>query len=447
MAGVKSFLSSRAIRSLGEISGQSVPAGSDLQIQFNNAGTLAGASQLLWNSATQTLLFTSSGNISMPGGSSSAPAILGSSAGIYFSGNAVFFSNPGGGVDFFEASIDRVATRSGLQYSWSASSTDLTTFDTGLARAAAGIVTITDGSTGSGSLRLRDTSGSNHFTLSPGNHTADRTVTITSNTDNTDFALSSGSFSFSAPLVVGTFAAETAGSATAELRVINASAPCEIHTEHGTSTGYSGFGARNDLLQNGSGVTRAGVALVAHGSASASTLFGRSAASVASLLSAGADGNGLCIGAGTSGKPLWFGTLNQDGTAECKAYFRASYKTLTDASTTSFMKLTVPAGAVAAGKFDWAVYCIAAAAHQIRSGTAWYNVFNRTGTETVQIINTVVNLANLESGTLTVTFSSINTGTNEIEFQINADTSLTPVLLAAQFTFYPVAGAGTFTDM
>lgn len=250
----------------------------------------------------------------------------------------------------------------------------------------------------------------------------------------------------SSPAFVGpAFFAETVGGATAEFRVGNLTAPVECHTEGGGAAGYSGFGARNDLLQNGSGTTRAGATLVAYGSAAANTFFGIPAANGALLASAGADGTGLIIGSGTSGKPISIGTFNQDGAQELKGYFRGNYKLLSDNVDTGIMRIAIALNTFLAGKLDWTVYCIAAGAMQIRSGTCWYNAFNR-GTETSQVSN-AVNLANLESGTLAVTFSLVDSGTNQMDLKVLADTSLTPIILAIQYTLWPIAGAGVYAEL
>lgn len=236
---------------------------------------------------------------------------------------------------------------------------------------------------------------------------------------------------------------EVAGAATAELRVGNLTAPCEIHTEGGSPTGYSGVGARNDRLQDpNTGVTLSGAAMVVYGSASPSTYWGRPVADVAVFTSAGALGKGAAFGSGSPGKPVWMGTANQDGAHEAKLLMRASYKTLVDGVTASFAKLKLPVGGIAAGSFDYAVYCVTAGAYQIRSGKCSWNAFNRTGAEVPVFNAAVLDLPNLESGTLAVTFSFVTSGANEIEFAVNANSSLTPLLLALQVTHFPVAGAG-----
>lgn len=223
-----------------------------------------------------------------------------------------------------------------------------------------------------------------------------------------------------------------------------------IHVSGGASNQFTAIGTRNDREADGSGVSQVGIGMIAFGSASGGTSYGFSTNDLVGFFSEGPQVQGLILGTGqqapTGNGFLALGVENQDGSQELRALYRSTYKTLTDATTTTFATLNMATGTLASGRFDWTVYMVASGAHQQRNGTAWYNCYNRVSNTEVCQISNAVNLPNLESGSLTVTFTiDASLASNQIAFRVNADTDATPLLLAVQVAFYPMAGAGTWT--
>lgn len=115
----------------------------------------------------------SSSKLAVPGAqSTSSPDLYGASSntGFTLASSAVYFIS--GANNRFILADTEARAASGVQFSWSSSATDAAAADTGLARASAGVVKITDGSTGYGSVyaslyRTYDGSGNNSTEANP----------------------------------------------------------------------------------------------------------------------------------------------------------------------------------------------------------------------------------------------------------------------------------------
>lgn len=136
----------------GGAGGGGTPGGSDTQVQFNDNGAFGGDSGFVFNKTTKKI--TTGGAIEV-----GSHAIVGDTQSRLTFGpfNGTFaFHGPGTvAADTFFYLDGGITTRSNYQIRWVASS--LTAFgsaDTGLGRAAAGIVKITDGSSGNGMLQM-----------------------------------------------------------------------------------------------------------------------------------------------------------------------------------------------------------------------------------------------------------------------------------------------------
>jgi hypothetical protein len=177
-------------------------------VDANDVLTIAGGDNVA--DATLTLTVTAANVVSLQTGGGSGIR-LNSNGGIYANDNNGFFSWPNGDIVLNRAAANKfgVKATSGVAFSsdtplmWSSTTAVSGTPDVGLAREAAGVMAITNGSTGAGSLALRGSvDPADVLTIAAGDNTADRTLTLTAGT-NLTLALDSGDIVVSTDLELG----------------------------------------------------------------------------------------------------------------------------------------------------------------------------------------------------------------------------------------------------
>lgn len=138
--------------------GGGTPGGSNTQVQFNDGGALGGDAGLTFDKATDTL--TVGGPVLLPNGSITAPAIAFSAntnVGFYqqIGGTTVYVASNASQVQF-SSSGNKLVVRSNWVIGWAASGGPTeTNQDTALARAAAGVIDLNNGTAGGGAATLR----------------------------------------------------------------------------------------------------------------------------------------------------------------------------------------------------------------------------------------------------------------------------------------------------
>lgn len=102
-------------------------------------------------------------------------------------------------------------------------------------------------------------------------------------------------------------------------------------------------------------------------------------------------------------------------------------KTLTDATATNIVNITLPTLTGASGFVDYEAYASDGTDVQVRRGTLAFSVVNKAGSYTSE--SSIVNEAgSLSTGTFTCTFDFSN-GSNQTTLRANCDSSLTPTTL------------------
>jgi len=230
-----------------------------------------------------------------------------------------------------------------------------------------------------------------------------------------------------------------------EVLVKDTDEPVEVHTEGGGTTGYVGFGCRNDRGVDGSNNTLAGGALVAYGSAYATSFGGRSLADMAVVSAAGTSSRGLAIITQNAG-PIFLATKSAATSDEPRMLFNETYKALTNNTVTAFARIDIATSTISGGIVPYSVWAVNGSTDlQSRSGILYYSIINKSGTETCAVGNSDVIAAS--TGTLTATFSCDTTPTNGINLSVNANSSLSVTAVGISYSVVKNAGQGAINPL
>lgn len=118
-------------------------------------------------------------------------------------------------------------------------------------------------------------------------------------------------------------------------------------------------------------------------------------------------------------------------------YAKMSTKTLTEATATAFVRISIAQGTSVAGKVKYQIQANDATDFQSRSGELHFTAVNKAGTETVTLstpgAETEVFAESAGGSTLTNTFDTV-TGTDTFDIRANATSSLTQTTLRINYT-------------
>lgn len=302
------------------------------------------------------------------------------------------------------------------------------------------------------SFILRDSSGTDTYTMTGGNHTASITDTVVAAATNTSFTLSAGHRVFGERTVIGTYLDENDANESM-LLVRKTTGYVAIHGSGGASNQFTAIGTRNDLEADGSGVSQSGVGMIAYGSAIGGTLYGMSRNNLAALLLEGPQATNLVIGTGgqTNVGSVIIGTEDANGEYP-KAYFYNGAKDLTDGSPVEFVEIGIPTNSVMGVTIDYNFYAVSVSGLQNVVGTLWVTAVNLAGTETCTIGNTagvdLIGIAAVSSGTLTGSFACTVGLTDVVRVSVNANTSYaSTAIFQMRWTGWKMVGLGTFTPL
>jgi hypothetical protein len=126
--------------------------------------------------------------------------------------------------------------------------------------------------------------------------------------------------------------------------------------------------------------------------------------------------------------------------------FATTAKTLTESSATDVVSIGIAAGSGSGGEFEYAIYAADATNHQIRAGTVTWAAVNEAGTEACAL-GTPVEADGTPTGTLTVTVTCVDGGTNLVKIQLNAVSSLTQTTLNVKWQLRKNHGTGVITPL
>lgn len=108
--------------------------------------------------------------------------------------------------------------------------------------------------------------------------------------------------------------------------------------------------------------------------------------------------------------------------------------TLTAAVATSVVRVAVASGGYTGFTVNWTVVADDATDFQSRRGSTYVAAVNQAGTETCTVGDVGTPVVAVSSGTLTVTTSCATDPTNAVDFEIDADSSLTETTLEVFYT-------------
>jgi hypothetical protein len=121
-----------------------------------------------------------------------------------------------------------------------------------------------------------------------------------------------------------------------------------------------------------------------------------------------------------------------------------TYKTLTESSATSFVRVNIPTGTVTGGEIVITVEANDATDFQARTLRFIWSAVNKSGTITANVATPEESDA-VSTGTLTVTIDTNDAGSGNLDFRANATSSLTQTVLRCSYQVFKNIGTGTIT--
>ena len=185
-------------------------------------------------------------------------------------------------------------------------------------------------------------------------------------------------------------------------------------------------------------------------SPSAATLMATSGSGTnitgASLTKAGGKGTGTGAGGDvktqTSVKGSSGTTLQTLGDRQSVV---GKYTDLTESSATAFVRVNVPSGTVAGGTIIYTIQADDATNYQSLTGRIIWDAVNKGGTTTIVITDTQNGTGACSSGTLTNTTTAVDSGSGNVDFKLNAVSSLTQTTLRVNCQVFKNYGTGSIT--
>ena len=186
-------------------------------------------------------------------------------------------------------------------------------------------------------------------------------------------------------------------------------------------------------------------------SPSAATLMATSGSGTnitgASLTKAGGKGTGTGAGGDvktqTSVKGSSGTTLQTLGDRQSVV---GKYTDLTESSATAFVRVNVPSGTVAGGTIIYTIQADDATNYQSLTGRIIWDAVNKGGTTTIVITDTQNGTGACSSGTLTNTTTAVDSGSGNVDFKLNAVSSLTQTTLRVNCQVFKNFGTGSISS-
>lgn len=119
----------------------------------------------------------------------------------------------------------------------------------------------------------------------------------------------------------------------------------------------------------------------------------------------------------------------------------APFKSITDDTATTIFTVAVPTSGMVGGVVDITVQATDGVDFQVLTGSYYWTAVNKAGTVTgnLQLIGT--ERSSVSAGTLAFNTSTITTAANAINFNVRANSSLTPTTMGAMFHIHDNTGA------
>ena len=121
------------------------------------------------------------------------------------------------------------------------------------------------------------------------------------------------------------------------------------------------------------------------------------------------------------------------------------YTDLTESSATAFVRVNVPSNTVAGGTIIYTIQADDATNYQSLTGRIIWDAVNKGGTTTIVITDTQNGTGACSSGTLTNTTTAVDSGSGNVDFKLNAVSSLTQTTLRVNCQVFKNYGTGSIT--
>lgn len=126
-------------------------------------------------------------------------------------------------------------------------------------------------------------------------------------------------------------------------------------------------------------------------------------------------------------------SMNGGENLVCTPLFADSLKVLTESSATRFLRLSIASGEYVGGEVVVSVQANSASEFQIRTLRFIFSAVNKSGTITVTL-GTPEEVVAVSSGTLTAEITAVDSGSGNLDFKVNAVSSLSQTSLRAKFS-------------
>lgn len=121
------------------------------------------------------------------------------------------------------------------------------------------------------------------------------------------------------------------------------------------------------------------------------------------------------------------------------------YTDLTESSATAFVRVNVPSNTVAGGTIIYTIQANDATDYQSLTGRIIWDAVNKGGTTTIVITDTQNGTGACSSGTLTNTTTAVDSGSGNVDFKLNAVSSLTQTTLRVNCQVFKNFGTGSIS--
>lgn len=160
--------------------------------------------------------------------------------------------------------------------------------------------------------------------------------------------------------------------------------------------------------------------------------------------------SGIATGTGASGDiKEQTSVKGSSGTTAQTAGDRRSvigkYTDLTESTATAFVRVNVPSGTVAGGSIIYTIQADDATNYQSLTGRILWDAVNKAGTTTVVYTDTQNGTGACSSGTLTNTTTAVDSGSGNVDFKLNAVSSLTQTTLRVNCQVFKNFGTGSIS--